>query len=299
MFLLALVVAGCDAPQDGALEGRPGGPYRLTLTLDPAAPAPGESATLTFRVTYAATGEPVRDLQVAHERLLHTFITDLAFRSFSHVHHEDFAALTDDDRRNATVSFPHRFPHAGTYRVVSEFVHRDRIWIKHFDVPIGSVRDAVVPVADDARTRAVGPYTGTLTVSPERPVAGFETDLELHIARDGTPVDDLALHLGTELHGAVWREDGGKFGHLHSFTPKVAAILDLAHDRAVPAAERGARITQMMVQLMCLESELVFPGPVVPMRYVFPAAGRYHVFLEVAPRGEPRVFHYAIDVAGS
>ena len=53
---------------------------------------------------------------------------------------------------------------------------------------------------------------------------------------------DLALYLGSELHGAVWRDDGRYFGHLHSYTPKMAAVLALAHERGGEPAERGAQI---------------------------------------------------------
>ena len=110
------------------------------------------------------------------------------------------------------------------------------------------------------------------------------------------PVTDLALYLGTELHGAVWRDDGKYFGHLHSYTPRVAAIIQTAHDRDADPRSRGATIAQMMVQLMCLDPELVFTGPTIPMRYVFPEPGRYHLFLQAAPAGEPLVFQFALDV---
>ena len=55
----------------------------------------------------------------------------------------------------------------------------------------------------------------------------------------------------------------------------------------------------MMVQLMCLDAELVFPGPKVPIKYVFPAPGRYVVFLEVAPETTPRVFKFGLEVTAA
>ena len=294
-ILLAVLSSACMRADTATLEGRPGGPYRLTLTLDPVTPAPGEPAQLTFAVTYSTSGKPVTDLQITHERLLHTFIVNRDFSSFAHIHHEDFAPLSPADQRAARVSFPYRFPSAGHYRIVSEFAHRDRSWTKHFDIAVGttSAPAAFPGLAMEATT---GAYTGRLASAPERPRAGQEIDLSLSLTKDGEPVTDLQLHLGTEMHGAVWREDGAYFGHLHSYTPKVAAIMALAHDRDVPPAARGARIATMMVQLMCLDAELVFAGPRVPMRYVFPAGGRYHVFLQVAPHGVPHVFQFALDV---
>lgn len=293
-----LVVCACAESTDAPLVGRPGGPYQLALVTEPTVPQPGEETWLEFTLTYTATGKPVTDPQLAHERYLHTFITDYGFRSFAHIHHEDFAPVSEADRRVGRLRFPYRFPHAGRYRIVSEFAHRDRNWVKQFEVTVGN-RDEMPAAAavDLTRERTVGNYTARLRSKPEVPRAGFVTELTLDLEREGEPVTNLALYLGTELHGAVWREDGRNFGHLHSYTPRVAAIMELAHEHELAPAARGARIAEMMVQLMCLEAELVFTGPDIPMRTVFAEAGRYHVFLQVAPGGEPTVFPFVIDVA--
>ena len=295
---VVLILCACTESTDAPLLGRPGGPYQLALVTTPTVPQPGEETWLEFTLTYTATGKAVTDPQLAHERYLHTFITDHAFRSFAHIHHEDFAPVSEADRRAGRLRFPYRFPHAGRYRIVSEFAHRDRNWVKQFDVTVGNRDEIPAAVAVDlTRERAVGNFTAQLRIQPAVPRAGFATDLTLRVEREGEPVTDLELYLGTELHGAVWREDGRNFGHLHSYTPRVAAIMELAHEHELAPAARGARIAEMMVQLMCLEAELVFNGPEIPMRTVFPQAGRYHVFLQVAPGGEPVVFPFVIDVA--
>ena len=292
-----LSFAGCAEHRESPLEGRPGGPYRLTLSLDPPDPSPGRETLLSWQLTYTRSGKPVQDLQVAHERLIHNFIVNLDFSSFAHIHHEDFNAVTDGDLAEASLRFPYRFPTAGHYRIVSEFAHQNRSWTKHFDIQIGDADTSMRKAATPARTGLSGEYTATLQTSPETPVAGYETELVLTLKRGGEPVTDLALYLGSELHGAMWREDGRYFGHLHSYTPRVAAIIQMAHDRYSDPKTRGGQIAQMMVQLMCMESELVFPGPKLPMRYVFPEAGRYHLFLQLAPRGETHVFPFTVDVA--
>ena len=296
ILAVLLAIAGCAEHGDGVLEGQPGGPYRLNLILDPPVPEPGAHTVLSFQLSYAQSGQPVHDLQIAHERLIHNFIVNLDFSSFAHIHHEDFYPVSERDRATATLRFPYRFPTAGRYRIVSEFAHRNRSWTKHFDIVVGAPNASAHRPANTERTRQFGDYTGSLRVSPEMPVAGFETELVLVINRNGTPVNDLGLYLGSELHGAAWRDDGRYFGHIHSYTPKVAAILALAHERGGDPATRGARIQEMLVQLMCLQSELVFPGPEVPIRYVFPEPGRYHLFLQAAPGGEPHVFRFALDV---
>ena len=62
--------------------------------------------------------------------------------------------------------------------------------------------------------------------SPDKIYPGEEVELSLSIEREGLPVSNLQTFLGSELHGAVWRDDLRDFGHLHSFTPKMENLLN-------------------------------------------------------------------------
>lgn len=300
-FTLIAVLAGaslgCTDPPASAVEGRPvGGPYRMTLTLDPTPPLPGVAATLTSRIETSRDRRPVQDLQVVHERIVHNFIVGLDFKSFAHIHHEDFRALGPADLEQATFSFPYTFPRAGHYRVVSEFTHRNRGWLKQFDIHVGEPTAQQPVVVNLARERDFGAYRARLDVSPATPVAGFETELVLDLTRDGQPVTDLELLLGSEVHVALWRIDGTHFGHAHSYTPHMAAMLASMHDRTADAATRAARMAEMMVAMIDMPAELVFSGPRVPIRLVFHAPGTYAIFLQAAPGGTPQVFDFMLEV---
>lgn len=298
LALLLAVLSGCGEAPPALLEGRPDGPYRLTLALDPSQPAPGVPTQLTWQLTQAADGAPVTDLDVVHERVMHNFIVNLDFSQFAHIHHEDFRTLTPDDLARARFTLPYTFPSAGRYRVVSEFSHRRRGYIKHFDFVVGDP-PAQAPgprVVELSRARTRGPYAATLRSSPAAPVAGYETELVLALSRDGAPVTDLALLLGSEVHVAVWRSDGQDFGHTHSYTPHMAMMLADMHAREVDPATRAARLADLMAAMIDMPVELVFPGPQVPVRYVFPAAGLYQVYLQCAPGGVPEVFHFMVEV---
>lgn len=297
--MAALLVMGCDEtppPAHPTLESQPGGPYRMTLALDPPQPGATEETHLTWQLTHSASGAAVTDLQILHERVVHNFIVNLDFSSFAHIHHEDFRAITADDRKRGTFTLPYRFPSAGRYRVVSDFTHRNRNWIKQFDVVVGDPSAPSSAVADFARSRQVGDILGNLSLSPPVPLAGYETELVLKLTRDSGPVTDLALVLGSEVHVAVWREDGQHFGHTHSYTPHMASMLRAMHDQTTDAKRRGQMMADMMVMMMSMPAELVFHGPEVPVHYVFPEPGIYHVFLQCAPGGKPRVFHFALAV---
>ena len=301
--LLALALIACEqSPSNpatgstGLIEGHPAGPYRMSLQLAPPQPAPAQETRLTWQLSHAANGKPVEDLQVLHERVIHNFIVNLDFSSFAHIHHEDFRALTAADLANATFTLPYQFPRAGHYRIVSDFTHRERSWSKHFDVTLGTPSPKATPVADFSRTREVEEITGVLSVSPSVPLAGYESELVLTLHRQGVPVTDLGLILGSEVHVALWRQDGQYFGHTHSYTPHMASMLRAMHDQGADAASRARMLADMMVMMMNMPSELVFKGPQIPVHYVFPEAGVYHLFLQCAPGGQPRVFHFALQV---
>jgi len=295
-LLLAAGLCACGAPETPPIEGRPGGPYDMTLATDPAAIVPGQPTELTMRLTRANTGEAVQDLQILHERVVHNFIVNLDFSSFAHLHHEDFEPIGAAALKGATFHFPYTFPHAGHYRIVSEFTHHDRSWTKHFDLNIGNTAVTQPVTVDLLREKSFGPYRASLAVSPSVPVAGFETEFVLELNRGDEPVTDLALLLGSEIHVALWRIDGRYFGHTHTYTPHMAAMMAAMYDRAQGPAARADAMAEMMVEMMRAPAELVFKGPRIPVRYVFPEPGTYVIFLQCAPGGTAHVFDFMLDV---
>ena len=228
--------------------------------------------------------------------MIHNFIVNRDFSSFAHIHHEDFRAINATELDDATLEFPYHFPTDGQYRIVGEFTHRNRSWTKHFDVTVGENHNEPSVVVDLSREKAINGFDATLLVSPNLPVAGFETELVLELMRGGEPVTDLELLLGSEIHVALWRIDGAHFGHTHSYTPHMAAMMSEMHDRDVDPQTRAKAMTQMMITMMNEPAVLVFPGPRIPLRYVFSEPGTYAIFIQCAPRGVPTVFNFMVDV---
>jgi len=286
------LAAGCRPDGAGAvLVGRPAGPYRATLRLEPERPRPGEPSTLSLAIEDAQTSKPVTDLQVVHERRVHSFLVSRDFRHFAHTHHEDFAPLLPEDLASATFRYPHVFPFAGRYQLVIEFTHRDRTWMKTFDFVVGE-KAASAPLRLAPRREAKsGGYRFSLSVEPDPPVAGKETRLLCRIETGaGEPVTDLAMVLGSEVHLATWRSDGTQFGHTHAWTPEMAAMMEsmraMGHDTA-------AAMGSMMSAMPAVQH---FHGPEVLLRHVFPESGDYAVFLDLAPGGHRTVADFVLRV---
>ncbi len=292
LLSLTAVFLGCRGPQETVLIGQPSGPYRLELSVQPPQPRAGQEASLTYRVIDTATHQPVHDLQVLHERILHTFIVSRDFQTFAHTHHEDFFPLTPQDLVAATFHYPHVFPHPGAYLIAGEFTHKDRSWVKQFTVAVGGegTQDAV---AEDLRhEKSFGQYQVSLRTSPDPPVVGHDTELVCHLIRDGMPVTDLRLYLGTEVHLASWRLDGDHFGHQHTYTPEMAAMMAMMRDHT----SDPNLMARMMVQLMRGPAKQVYYGPDLPVHHIFPAPGIYKLFFECAPGGKIVVADFMVKV---
>ena len=287
-------LTGCWGAPDTRLVAKPSGPYQITLDLDAATPQAGQDTTLAFTITQTKTQQPVSDLQILHERALHTFIVNQDLSTFAHIHHEDFIPLTREDLQAARFHFPYAFPKAGQYFIVNEFTHKDRSWTKHFTVTVAGEPTPQSPERDFRQEKQFGAYRVSLRTSPSPPIAGHEVELVCSLAStDGTPVTTLRLYLGTEVHMASWRLDGEHFGHQHTYTSEMARFMEGMRDHAMSADE----MARMMVQLMSRPAQQEYFGPEVPLHHVFPTAGVYKVFLEFAPNGEYLSVDFLINVA--
>ena len=299
LFVAAAVVffasAGCHRDVGStALVGRPAGPYRATLRLEPDRPRAGEKSTVILAIEDTRTSKPVSDLQVVHERVVHSFLVSRDFRHFAHTHHEDFAALRPQDVSAATFRYPHVFPYAGGYELVIEFTHRDRTWMKRFDFVVGEEAAATTPRLEPRRVAQSRDYRFSLSVDPDPPVAGKEARLVCRIEKAaGEPVTDLAMVLGSEVHLATWRSDGEHFGHTHAWTPEMAAMMGQVRDMAAMGHDTSAGMAAMMMATPAVQH---FHGPEVPLRHVFPEPGIYAIFLDLAPGGRRTVADFVLGV---
>jgi hypothetical protein len=292
MVALFMILLGCQSPTEPMLVGQPDGPYRLALSLSPPQLQVGQETVLTYRITDVRTRQPLRDLQVLHERVLHTFIVGRNFQTFAHTHHEDFFPLTAQDLAEATFRYPHVFPAAGEYLIAGEFTYKDRSWTKQFTVTVAGTEPQGRPEADLRRNKKFGPYQVSLTTSPDPPIAGHDAELVIRLMRDGLPVTDLGLYLGTEVHMAVWRLDGEHFGHQHTYTPEMAAMMAMMRDHT----SDPDHMAKMMVQMMSGPTQQVYTGPELPVHHVFPTPGVYVLFFECAPGGTPLVADFMVEV---
>lgn len=298
-YISTCVLVACGSDSSRTVEGFPPSPYKMTLTNKPTNIVAGQEVTLITQITLAADGSVVKDLDTLHERRVHNFITKLDFTDFAHIHHEDFKALTNQDIESGALSFPYTFPENGKYRMVSEFTHERRSWIKHFDIQVGVNPQTNIVSPDYSNHSTVENYNATLSLSPATPIAGTATEMTIYIEKNNLPIKNLNLWLGSEAHVAIWRDDGKYFGHTHSYTPTMKKMMRNFHHNNKEATHDPISMKKMMYKMMSEPAKLIFEGPTIPVFFIFPEPGKYVMYIECAPSNQSTVFRFVIEVLPS
>jgi hypothetical protein len=91
---------------------------------------------------------------------------------------------------------------------------------------------------------------------------------------------------------AAWRLDGEHFGHQHTYTPEMAAMMAMMRDHT----SDPNHMARMMVQLMRGPARQVYTGPELPVHHIFPTPGIYKLFFECAPAGKILVADFMVKV---
>lgn len=216
----------------------------------------GRETELAFRLA-TPEGEPVRDLEVVHEKLLHLLMVSSDLSWFAHEHPEL--------RPDGELRLPFTFPHGGTFTLFHDFTPR-RAGMQVVPVELQVAGDAPPPAALELtpRTVSVDGYTATLeTPVPLRSIRTLE--LAVSLARAGQPVTDLEPFLGALGHLIVVRADRQQFVH--------------SHPLPAPAGQAAAA------------------GPRVVFSAQFAAPGRYKAWAQFQHEGRVLTVPFVFDVA--
>jgi len=219
--------------------------------------------TLHFLPQLVATGEPVRDLLVVHEHLLHLIVVsdDLSF--FDHVH-----PVRQDD---GSFTLDYKFPHDGRFLIFADITPRgERSQVFRLPVSVNENSPAEAQPAtlsvSPAPAREVGPYHVEMIRQPRALVAEREAQLAFRLERDGRPVTDLTPYIGAMGHCVVISEDTQTYLHSHP---------------------------QQFTSALSSEAQ---GGPEVSFHTVFPAPGRYKVWGQFKRGDELIVVDFVVNV---
>jgi hypothetical protein len=180
--------------------------YELNLEVVPRQAPAGKPIDLIFRVRQPNGGKPVREFELIHEQLFHQFVVSDDFEFFAHVHPE---LQPDGSFRLRTT-----LPKPGVYRLLSDFLPRG-------GTPQMITKTLITSgYRGTLRPATLGPDVSpkhgvSLTMDPERPLAGKRTLLFFHL----DPADGLEQYLGAWGHMLAISHDFIDAVHTH---PEIA-----------------------------------------------------------------------------
>lgn len=220
-----------------------------------------------------ANGNPLTDLVLNHERLVHLIVvrTDLGF--YRHLHPEQ-TTRPGEFVVEAVVPTP------GNYWLFAEVKRGNGVQTVVRDiVTVQGLAPAPSPLGDGKTASVIEGVRVTL-VGAEAVRAGepIQFTFALENAASGQPITDLQPYLGAPAHVVILDQAGQQFAHVHGALP--------ATESAAHEGEHGGHS----------EVPATF-GPVVVANHEFANPGAYKVWLEFQrASGQPLVADFVVSV---
>ncbi len=180
--------------------------YRLEVETRPDPPTTGHDTThLVYRVRHPQSGAVVKDFELIHERLFHSFLISFDLADFAHEHPEL--------RPDGSFLLPVKFTRAVPYRVVADFYPRGGTpqFLTATVFPRHAVLAEPPRLAARSGTERGGNLSLELLTEPAEPIAGLETLLFFR----PKPADGLEPYLAAWGHLLVASDDLVDLAHEH------------------------------------------------------------------------------------
>jgi hypothetical protein len=239
--------------------------YALELRTTPALVRAAQKAAWQFDIRHPGTGEPVRSLELVHERPYHLFVISQDMAHFQHIHPEQ--------RPDLTWTIDVTLPKPGYYTVLSDFLPSGGAsqLISRPIVTAGFAGDLASDsarlVADTSAMKVVDDITATVSFDPPTFVAGLYGHIIFRLTdtKTGRPITDLQTFLGAFGHTLIMSEDMLDYVHSHSLD-----ILAADDDDGVPQfiIPPGADLERLR------------GGPDVTFDGLMPKPGRYRAWTQ-------------------
>jgi hypothetical protein len=273
-MLLLLACSGDPTDTADDTGAAPITDFVVSWSTDPSPAQAGQEVVFTEQIR-DQLGRPIEDLVAAHERIVHTLLISQDLTSFQHLHMEDFTALSGEDLRESTFSFPVTLPLAGTYRLVFDYAWQNSYLSSNDWMTVEGAPAMSEPALDYTTEWDVRDLHVSIRWDVD-PVVGYEsiwtvtvTDLE------GNDISDVVQYLGADAHAAVVSSDLEWTSHTHAWFP---GMEDVAPGHDMPSLSHG---------------------PELPFHYTFAVPGPHKMWVQFAREGveETYVVPFVFDVA--
>jgi hypothetical protein len=168
--------------------------YNVNLQYDSITPEAGRQTKLVLSVTEQKSGDPIREYEFVHDKLMHLIIVGEDLSYFAHIH-----PIFEDSSENFTIV--HTFPESGRYKLWIDFK------------PKGGNQTLVA-----FRINVTGnPIHKPVTLIHDRKYTKESLDRKYQISLNigGKPVTDLEPLMGAGGHSVIISSDIREFLHVH------------------------------------------------------------------------------------
>jgi hypothetical protein len=191
--------------------------YNVNVQFDPPTPQAAKLTHLSLIVTEQKVGEPIKDFDVIHDKLMHLIIVNSEDLShFAHIH-------SKLDKETGVFSIVHTFSKAGKYKMWIDAKPKGGIQILTafaFNVEGQPVHTPATIAHEQTRVKNVvangQSYQVTLNCQPERLVAGRNVKMTFEIRdANGKPISNLEPLMAAGGHCVIIDADAREFLHVH------------------------------------------------------------------------------------
>jgi hypothetical protein len=191
--------------------------YNVNVQFDPATPQAGKSTNLSLIVTEQKVGEPIKQFDIIHDKLMHLIIVDSKDLShFAHIHPEL-------NKETGIFHITHTFSKAGRYKMWIDAKPKGGIQILTafaFNVkgqPVHSPSDIRPDKTFQKKVITdVQSYQITLNFHQEHLSAGRDTKMTFEIRdANGNPIRNLEPLMAAGGHCVIIGAKGHEFLHVH------------------------------------------------------------------------------------
>jgi hypothetical protein len=190
--------------------------YNVSVRFDPITPIAGKTTELVLSITDQKLGDPIKEFEFVHDKLMHVVIVAEDLSYFAHIHPTMIASPND----YGTFTISHTFPESGKYKLWVDFKPKGGNQILSalkFNV---AGRPAHAPeqlVYDEKYTKQSldDQYQISLKI-PDKVVTQNDVDITFSISdNSGTPIANLEPLMAAGGHSVIISSDLREFLHVH------------------------------------------------------------------------------------
>jgi hypothetical protein len=192
--------------------------YNINSQFDPAIPQAGKPTRLSLVVTEQKVGEPIKQFDIIHDKLMHLIIVNKEDLShFAHIHPKL-------NRETGIFHIVHTFAKAGKYKMWIDVKPKDGmqqiLTAFAFNIEGQPIHSPAKIAHEQTRLKNVHAqgqsYQIALNCEPGQLVAGRDIKMTFEIKdANGKPITDLEPLMAAGGHCVIIDADGREFLHVH------------------------------------------------------------------------------------